>query len=68
MASYLIISAVAVACLFVLFLVLGSALNNIINQLAKVEYLLTATYEYGKERMEIQRMLSEQMSQISSSK
>jgi len=66
MLGFLTISIAAIICLFILFLVLSRTLNNIINQLAKIEYLLTNAFEYGKERLEVERLLAEQSEDLSS--
>jgi hypothetical protein len=65
MTACLVVSIATILCLFILFLVVSRTLNNIINQLVKMQYLVTSAVEYGKEHSEIERMLSEQIDNLS---
>jgi hypothetical protein len=58
-AAYIIVSVLTVFCLFILFLVLSRSLNTTINNLSKIEYLLTSASEFGSERQEIARILQD---------
>jgi uncharacterized protein (DUF3084 family) len=61
MMIYYVISAVTLAGLFILFLVLGKTLNNVINQLLKLEYMLQKELEFRQEEKEITRLIDEKM-------
>ncbi len=52
-----IVSAFTLFMVFALFLVLSKTLNNIVNLLAKIEYLVGKETEYRKEAVEVQRLL-----------
>lgn len=54
-----IVSAFTLFMIFALFLVLSKTLNNIVNLLAKIEYLVGKESEYRKEAMEVKRLLDE---------
>ena len=54
-----VIAIVVLACLFVLFLVMGKTLNNTLNQLTKLEYLLRKESDLKKEVIAINAMLKE---------
>ncbi|MFW5774830.1 MAG: hypothetical protein ACOCW2_00955 [Chitinivibrionales bacterium] len=58
MEFYYVISAGTLFGMFILFLVLSKTLNNIINQLSKMEYLVQSEYDYQKELEEIKEMLA----------
>jgi hypothetical protein len=59
MTAFLAISLFTLICLFILFLVLSRTLNNTVNNLTKIEYLLTSAREFGSEREEIARIMDE---------
>jgi hypothetical protein len=46
--------------IFVLFLVLSKTLNNIMNNLIKLQYLLQKELDYKKEQLAIGRLMEEQ--------
>lgn len=46
--------------IFVLFLVLSKTLNNVLNQFAKLQYLLQKEYDLKKERIAIAKLMMEQ--------
>ena len=53
-----IVSAFTLFMIFALFLVLSKTLNNIVNLLAKIEYLVSKENEYRKEGVEVKRLLN----------
>ena len=59
MISHLILAGVAFLGMFIFFLVLSKTLNNIINQLMKLEYLLQKELELQKETLTIKRIMDE---------
>jgi len=54
-----IIAGGAIAGMFILFLVLSRTLNNIVNHLTKLEYLLQKELDLQKEMIVIKKMLKE---------
>lgn len=60
MIIHYIIAAGAFFGIFILFLVLSKTLNNVINQFAKLQYLLQKEYDLKKERIAITKLLKEQ--------
>ncbi len=58
MIALYVISGLTVAGMFSLFLVLSHTLNNVINLLTKIEYLIRKESEYLKELEEIKRMIA----------
>jgi hypothetical protein len=54
-----IIAAGALFGIFILFLVLSKTLNNVLNQFAKLRYLLQKEYDLKKERIAISQLLEE---------
>ena len=60
MTSALIISVLAFFGIFVLFLVLSKTLNNTVNQLVKLNYLLQKEYDLKKEQIVIEQLIAEQ--------
>jgi hypothetical protein len=61
MAFHFFIAGATFACLFILFLVISKTMNNMINQLTKLEYLIQKEFEFRKETAEIHEMLEEKM-------
>lgn len=55
-----LLAACAILGMFILFLVLGRTLNNIINHLTKLEYLLQKELDLQQEVLTIQKMLDEE--------
>jgi hypothetical protein len=55
---YILISVGAFLGMFILFLVVSKTLNNIINHLTKLEFILTRELEYKREAVEIRRIFS----------
>jgi hypothetical protein len=60
MSLALIISVLTFFCIFILFLVLSRTLNNILNYLVKMEYLLRKEIDLRKERKIIEQLLEEE--------
>ncbi|MFP4417843.1 MAG: hypothetical protein ACLFSB_11280 [Chitinispirillaceae bacterium] len=58
MEFYYLISIATLVGMFILFLVVSKTLNNIINQLSKMEYLVRTEHDYRKELQEIKEMLA----------
>ncbi|MBD3419545.1 MAG: hypothetical protein GF398_05435 [Chitinivibrionales bacterium] len=48
------------AVMFIMFLVISKTMNNIINQLAKLEYILKKEQEFHVEVKEIKQLLNEE--------
>lgn len=63
MTTLYIFSGCTLAFMFILFLVLANSINNIINLILKIEYLLLREVEYRKEEKEIARVLTEKTDQ-----
>lgn len=53
------IAAGAFFGIFILFLVLSKTLNNVLNQFAKLQYLLQKEYDFKKERIAISQLMKE---------
>ncbi len=60
MALQYVIGGAAFFAIFILFLVLSKTLNNTINQLIKLNYLLRKELEIKKEHLEMARLLREE--------
>jgi hypothetical protein len=56
---YFIISICAFFGIFIFFLVISKTLNNIVNQMTKLEFLLSKELDYRKEAQEIKRIFAE---------
>jgi hypothetical protein len=57
MVGYFFFTFLALAGLFVLFLVLTRTMNGIVNTLARIEYYLTKEFEYQIELQEVKGLL-----------
>lgn len=57
MVAHIVIAGGVFFGMFVLFLVLSRTMNNMVNLLTKLEYLLQKDLEYQKESVEIRRLL-----------
>ena len=57
MTIHVLIAVAAGIGIFVLFLVIARTMNNLVNQLSKMEYLLQRDLEFRKESAEIKRLL-----------
>jgi hypothetical protein len=60
MMIHYVIAMGALFGIFVLFLVLSKTLNNVLNQFAKLQYLLQKEYDLKKERIAIAKLMVEQ--------
>ncbi|MGE5670185.1 MAG: hypothetical protein ACM31E_01995 [Fibrobacterota bacterium] len=60
MAGHLIIASITLFLLFALFLVISKTLNNVINVLIKLEYLLKKEHELKLEALEVRKLMEEQ--------
>ena len=58
MTQHFLISGLVLVGLFVIFQVLSKTLNNIINYLLQIEFLLKTEYDYRKEELDVQRILN----------
>ena len=66
MVQYYIISSLFLFALFIMFLVISKTLNGVINQLMKIEYLVTRENEYYSEGLEIRQMMVDKIDEASS--
>ena len=55
-----VLAACSLFAIFVLFLVLSKTLNNIMNNLVKLQYLLQKEFDYKKEQLAIKKVMEEQ--------
>jgi hypothetical protein len=60
MMIHYVIALGALFGIFALFLVLSKTLNNVLNQFAKLQYLLQKEYDLKKERIAIAKLMMEQ--------
>ena len=60
MLIHLILAGIALAAIFIMFLVVSRTLNNIINLLIKLEYLIQKEFDLKKETLEVQRLMEDQ--------
>jgi hypothetical protein len=60
MLAHYILAGFALAAIFIMFLVIGRTLNNIVNLLIKLEYLLQKEFDLKKETLEVQRLMDDQ--------
>jgi hypothetical protein len=60
MITHYLIACGLFAAMFVLFLVISRTLNNIINQLAKLDYLLKKEFELQNETLAIKRLMTDE--------
>ena len=59
MISFYFVAITTCLVLFIVFLVLSKTLNNIINELIKIEYMLQKEYEHKKELEDISKMIED---------
>jgi hypothetical protein len=59
MVIHLILAGIALAAIFIMFLVISRTLNNIINLLIKLEYLIQKEFDLKKETLEVQRLMED---------
>lgn len=60
MILYTVFSASVFCGIFVLFLVVSRTLNNILNNLVKLQYLLQKELDFKKEQLAINRLMEEE--------
>jgi len=63
----LVIGIAAFAGIFILFLVLSKTLNNTVNHLVKITYLLQKEFDLKKERVAIAQLLEDEKNKPGSS-
>jgi hypothetical protein len=59
MAGHIILAIVTLFVIFILFLVISRTINNMINLLIKIHYLLEKELELKKEALEVRLILME---------
>jgi hypothetical protein len=59
MLPHIALAVIAFIAIFIMFLVISRTLNNIINLLIKLEYLVQKEYDLKKETLEVQRLMEE---------
>jgi len=60
MVGHVILAFIVLFVLFVMFLVISRTMNNVINLLIKLEYLIRKEYDLKKEALEVKRIMEEQ--------
>jgi hypothetical protein len=60
MTGYLVLACVTLFVIFIMFLVISRTMNNIVNQLVKLEYLVQKEYDLKKEAIEVKRIMEDQ--------
>lgn len=60
MLGHYVLAAVTLFIMFILFLVISRTMNNTINLLMKLEYLLQKEYDLKKETLEVRWIMEEQ--------
>jgi hypothetical protein len=68
MLLYCILSGLVFFGMFVLFLVLSKTLNNILNNLVKLQYLLQKELDFKKEQLAIKNLMDEEKAAESAAK
>lgn len=64
MIAHLILASSTFFCLFIFILVIGKTLNNIVNQLNKLEYMLQKEADLRNETLEVRALLKEEAERI----
>lgn len=59
MAGHIILAVITLFVIFILFLVISRTINNMINLLIKINYLLEKELELKKEALEVRLILME---------
>lgn len=59
MAGHIILAVITLFVIFILFLVISRTINNMINLLIKIHYLLEKELELKKEALEVRLILME---------
>jgi len=60
MIGHYILAAIALAAVFIMFLVISKTLNNMINLLIKMEYSLQRELDLKEEALEVRRLMEEE--------
>jgi hypothetical protein len=60
MLSHYVLAALTLFVLFMLFLVISRTLNNIVNLMIKLEYLLQKECDLKQEALEVRKLMEEQ--------
>jgi hypothetical protein len=60
MIGHIIVATFTLFAIFVLFLVISRTLNNLINLLIKLEYLLQKEHDLKLEALEVRKLMDEQ--------
>jgi len=60
MTGQIIIAFLTLFAMFILFLVISRTINNVINLLVKLEYLLKKEHELKLEALEVRKLMEEQ--------
>ncbi|MBN2037330.1 MAG: hypothetical protein JW768_11355 [Chitinispirillaceae bacterium] len=65
MVAHYILAGAAFIAVFILFIVVARTLNNIINLLVKLEYLVQKEYDLKKELMEVHLLMEDEAAEQS---
>lgn len=60
MIGHIVVATFTLFAIFVLFLVISRTLNNLINLLIKLEYLLQKEHDLKLEALEVRKLMDEQ--------
>jgi hypothetical protein len=60
MIGHIVVATFTLFAIFVLFLVISRTLNNLINLLMKLEYLLKKEHDLKLEALEVRKLMDEQ--------
>lgn len=60
MVGHIVVASFTLFAIFVLFLVISRTLNNLINLLIKLQYLLQKEHDLKLEALEVRRLMEEQ--------
>lgn len=60
MIGHIVVASFTLFAMFVLFLVISRTLNNLINLLIKLEYLLQKEHDLKLEALEVRKLMDEQ--------
>ncbi len=61
MIGHYVLAGTTIFLIFMLFLVISRTMNNTINLLVKLNYLLQKEFDLKKEALEVRKMMEEQM-------
>lgn len=60
MSGFILLAAITLFLIFILFLVISRTMNNMINLLIKLEFLIQKEYDLKKEALEVRKIMDEQ--------